>query len=77
MSDAKRPFDTNTLSMLQSIFAEACNSLPPDACISKIRSDLAVRLLRRALEDKSDPAQLRAYALAEAASLSTKAPRKR
>lgn len=77
MSDAKRRFDADTLAMVRSIFAEACKSLPPNTVASEIRSDLAVRLLRRALEDKLDAAQLRAYALAEVASLLIEAPQKR
>jgi len=70
MAVATARLDADTLAMLRSIFHEACDCLPPHRRTSTIRSDLAIPLLNRALQDGQDAAELRAYALNEVAALS-------
>jgi hypothetical protein len=69
MAAGSRSFDPETLAMLRAVFEEACGVLPPHRRTSKMRSDLAVLILRRAAEGGLSPAELRSYALFEAAAL--------
>ncbi len=75
MATANRPLDPETLAMLKTVFEEACDVLPRHQRTSEARSGLAIRILKRAAQGGLNPAQLRAYALLEAASLRSKWPR--
>jgi hypothetical protein len=68
------PFDPETLAMLKAVFEEACGVLPPDPRTSRLRSDLAILILRRAAEGGISSAELRRYALSEAAALGSRGP---
>jgi len=70
MSTANRQFDPETLAVLRAVFEEACGSLPPHRRTRKIRSELAVRILKLAGRGALDSAQLRTYALIEAGGIS-------
>jgi hypothetical protein len=69
VADGGRSFDPETLAMLRAVFEEACGVLAPHQRTSKMRSDLAVLILRRAAQGGLSPAELRSYALSEAAAL--------
>jgi hypothetical protein len=75
MATAYRPLEPETLAMLKAVFEEACDVLPPHQRTSEARSNLASSILKRATQGGMSPAQLRAYALLEAASLTSKWPR--
>ena len=77
MAAASRSFDPETLAMLRAVFEEACGVLPPHRRTSKMRSDLAVIILRRAAQGGLSPAELRSYALLEAVALGSHLPASR
>lgn len=77
MAVGGRSFDPETLAMLRAVFEEACGVIPPHQRTSELRSDLAILILRRAAEAGISPAELRSYALSEAAALGSKQPRTR
>lgn len=68
MAAGNGSFDPLTLAMLKGVFEEACGVLPPHKRTQEMRSNLASRILQRAAQGGLSPAQLRAYALMEAAS---------
>jgi hypothetical protein len=74
MAAASGSFDPETLAMLRAVFEEACGVLPPHRRTSKMRSDLAVIILRRAAQGGLSPAELRSYALLEAVALGSQRP---
>jgi hypothetical protein len=61
-------FDPQTLAMLKAIFEEAAGLLPLNRRTPQMRLNLASRILRRAAQGELSPAELRIYALMEAAS---------
>jgi len=63
-----KPLDPRALAMIRTIFEEACRFLAPNQRTAQMRLHLASRILRRAAQGGITPAQLRAYALVEAAS---------
>jgi hypothetical protein len=68
MAIANRTFDRETLTMLKTVFEEASRFLPPHQSSQEARANLASKILRRAVEGGLSPAQLREYAIAQAAS---------
>ena len=68
MATAKSHFDPETLATLKIVFEEACGILPPHQRTQEARANLASRILKRAAEGGITIAQLRTYALLEAAS---------
>lgn len=68
MSTANVPLDPETLAILKTLFEEACDLLPPHQRTQEMRSNLADRIPRRAARGGLNPAELRTYALMEAAS---------
>ncbi len=61
-------FDPQILAMLRAIFEEAFGLLPPSRRPSQMRLNPASSILKRAAQGGLAPAELRAYALTEAAS---------
>lgn len=62
------PIDPKILAVLRATFEEACDTLAPHRRTQEIRSDLAVRILALARRGGLNRAQLRSFALREAAS---------
>jgi hypothetical protein len=68
MAIANRTLDPETLTMLKTVFEEACRFLPPHQSSHEMRANLASKILGRAAHGGLSPAQLREYAIAQAAS---------
>ena len=72
MSADDKVFDPETLAILKAAFDEACMDLPPGQHIPSVRANLAQRILSRASQGERDPVRLRAYALMNVVSPTTR-----
>lgn len=71
MPAADDRLDMRVLETLRDVFEEACGAFPPHKRTQEIRLNLASRILKLAAERRLSLAQIRAYALLEAAATAT------
>lgn len=56
-------YDTKTLHLLREVLDEAWGALPEGSKYETLKSEMALRILKKAADGERDPVRLRAFAL--------------